>query len=305
MAATPDPIRDRFESQRLQLFASRGFPGRSHRVPDGAGNETYMVIGGDGSPTRVLIHGGLSDASSCAVLAGRLTGRLAIPDRPGYGLSYPIDYRRVADFQEAAADWLESVVDGLGEDQVDLIGTSMGGFFTIAFTIRHPERVRRLVLLAAPFGVDRQVSWFLRLWANPITGRLFMRSTPDSPEQLRERVYSGLVAHPERVPAEQLEVEYAAQRLPDFAVTAHSMLRAVINLRGFRSRYLIRDQLKTLQTPTLFAWGDKDVPPTLGQDIAAHMPNAKFVVLPDAGHVPWIDEPDLTADTVNRYLAMP
>ncbi len=305
MVETISPDLERFEAMRLDLFESHGLSGKSERVIDSEGNETYMVVGGEGPPTRILIHGGLSESAHWAMLAGRLTGRVIIPDRPGYGLSHSIDYREIEDFASAAAEWLLTVVDATDEETVDLIGTSMGGYFAICFAVRHPERVRRLVLVAAPAGVDRHIPLFLRMWANPLTGRLFMKATLESPEQLRDRVYTGLVAHPERVPASQLEVEFAAGQLPDFALTAHSMLRASISPLGFRRRYLVRDQLTALVVPTLIAWGEKDTsfyPPSLGRDIAAEMTDGEFVLVPDAGHMPWIDQPDLVATTVNRFL---
>lgn len=264
-----------------------------------------IVGGGDGSPARILIHGGLSESAHWAMLAGRLTGRIVIPDRPGYGLSHTVDYRKVKHFGEAAADWLLSIIEGIGEDWVDLVGTSMGGYFAISLANRHPDRVRRLVLLAAPAGIGRHTPWFLRMWANPLTGKLFMNSSMDGPEQLRERVYTGLVAHPERVPAEQLEVEFAATQLPDFGLTAHSMLRASIGLRGFRRRYLVGEDLAALEIPTLIAWGEQDTdfyPPSLAQEIATKMADGEFVLVPDAGHIPWIDQPDLVATAVNHFL---
>lgn len=306
MNGSANPTFEQFESMRLALFEAQGFSGTSHRVTDATGNETYMIVGrGSGSRARILIHGGLSESAHWAMLAGRLTGRIVIPDRPGYGLSYGIDYREVEHFGEAAADWLLSVIEGIGEDRVDLVGTSMGGYFAIAFASRHPDKVRRLVLLAAPAGIERHIPWFLRMWANPLTGRLFMNSSMDSPEQLRERVYTGLVAHPERVPAEQLEVEFAAAQLPDYALTAHSMLRASIGLRGFRRRYLVGEDLAALEMPTLIAWGEQDTgfsPPSLGHEIASRMADGKFVLVPDAGHMPWIDQPDLVATAVNQFL---
>jgi pimeloyl-ACP methyl ester carboxylesterase len=46
----------------------------------------------------------------------------------------------------------------------------------MAFAIAHPERVRRLVLLVAPVGLDRGgIPLFLRLWDNPIIGPLVGR----------------------------------------------------------------------------------------------------------------------------------
>ncbi len=63
-----------------------------------------------------------------------------------------------------------------------------------------------------------------------------------------------------------------------------------------------------VETPTLIAWGDQDTniyPPALGQEIESEMKDAEFVLLPDAGHAPWIDQPDLTARAINSYLNHP
>jgi pimeloyl-ACP methyl ester carboxylesterase len=223
----------RFERNRLALFAEHGVAGRSGRIPDHWGRETYAVVCGDGSLPTVLVHGGLSDASEWALLAGRLDGPLVIPDRPGYGLTYRIDYRKL-DFRRAAADWLLELVDGLGVETVDLLGASMGGFFALAFATSHPERVRRLVLLGAPVGLFREIPLFLRLWGNPIVGRLISRINIPDAETLRKRAFAGLVVHPERVPVEFLEVAQAGGALPGTALTTRTMLHAVTSLRGLR-----------------------------------------------------------------------
>jgi len=95
-----------FERERLALFARRGFRGESRWVTDRQGRRTYLIGRGEGRCPTVLVHGGLSQASEWSLLAGRLPGHVLIPDRPGCGLSYRIDYRSVADYRQAAADWL-------------------------------------------------------------------------------------------------------------------------------------------------------------------------------------------------------
>lgn len=295
-----------FESQRLSLFADHGFHGTSLRFADPAGREIYSIEGGHGSLPRVLVHGGLSEASTWAVLAGLLEGRVVVPDRPGYGLTYPIDYRRVDDFMLAASNWLLAVVDGLGEEKVDLVGSSMGGLFSIAFADRHPHRVRRMVFLGAPAGLRHEVPWFLRIWANPILGRLIMRSGLDDPEQMRVRIYPGMVAHPERVPGSQLEVEFAAAQIPGTALTSQTMLNALINFRGMRPEMNVRDRLIASPAPTLMVWGSEDTAfglPALGEEVSSSMSNAEFHRVEDAGHLVWLDEPELVAGLVNEFLS--
>ncbi len=293
----------RFERNRLALFAEHGAECRSRRIPDRKGRETYAVVCGDGPSPTFLVHGGLSDASEWALLAGRLDGPLIIPDRPGYGLTYRIDYRKL-DFRRAAADWLIELIDELEVETIDLLGASMGGFFALAFATSHPERVRRLVLLGAPVGLFREAPLFLRLWGNPIVGRLIsLMKIPDA-ETLRNRAFAGLVAHPERVPVEFLEVALAGGALPGTALTTRTMLHAVTSLRGLRRGLWMGEDIVHLQVPTLFVWGDQDgqARPSIGAGFSRRMPEAKLTIVDDAGHMPQLDQPKAVATIVRSFL---
>ncbi len=317
--STSDDVREQpltedmaaFERERLALFTLYGFEGESRWVTDRKGRSTYMIGRGEGPCPTVLVHGGLSQASEWALLAGRLPGHVIIPDRPGCGLSYPIDYRNV-DYRSAAASWLLDLVDGIGAERVDLVGNSMGGFFSIAFALAYPDRVRRLILPGAPAGLDRRIPLFLRLWGNPVIGPLMIRlgiTVPQSAEALRKRVFATLlVAHPEKVPLDVLEVARAGMTLiPGAGLTSYTILRTVTNLRGWRPRLMMRDDLAHLPVPTLFVWGDADafVLPSSGEDMAARMPEAHIEIIPDAGHLPWLDRPDAVAAAITDFLVRP
>lgn len=203
-------------------------------------------------------------------------------------------------------------VDGIGAEQVDLVGNSMGGFFSMAFALAYPDRVRRLVLAGAPAGFDRHIPLFLRLWGNPIAGPLMTRlgiTVPPSAEALRKRVFATLlVAHPEKVPLDVLEIARAGMTsIPGAGLTSYTILRSVTNLRGWRPRLIMRDDMACLPVPTLFVWGDADVfaPPSSGEDMAARMPEARIEVIPDAGHLPYLDRPDAVADAITNFLTRP
>jgi pimeloyl-ACP methyl ester carboxylesterase len=294
-----------FERDRLALFARHDFDGVSRWVSDRLGRRTYLIERGDGHRPTILIHGGLSQASEWSLLAGRLPGRVIIPDRPGCGLSYRIDYGRVADFRQAAVDWVLDLVDGIDVDRVDLVGNSLGGFFALAFALAHPERVHRLVAVGAAAGTHPEVPLFARLWGRPVIGPLIGRPISD-PETFRRRVLARLlVAHPERVPRDFITIAIAAATIPGSDRAAHTMLRTVTTLRGFNPKLLLGDDLPGLQVPTLFLWGDADAfaPPSRGQEVAARMPDARFVVLPDTGHLPQVDEPAMVAAAIAGFLA--
>lgn len=299
---------DAFERQRLALFARYGFEAECRRVTDRRGRSTTMLVRGKGPCPAVLIHGGLSEAGEWAPLAGRLPGDVIVPDRPGCGSSYTVDYRG-ADYRQAAADWLADLLDGLGAGRVDLIGNSMGGFFSIAFALAHPHRVRRLILIGAPAGLDKRLPLFLRLWGNPVIGPLLIRAgltAPRDAETLRTRVFAPLlVARAEDVPLDILELAVAAQSLPGVEHSSYTMLRAVTRLRGWRRDLLMRDELARLGVPTLFVWGEADryAPPASGKEIAARMPEATVATLPDTGHLPHLERPDAVAAAITGFLA--
>ncbi len=293
-----------FEETRRSLFQARGFAGTPRWLDSGpSGIRTYALVREQRGIPTVLVHGGLAEASVWAPTAGLLDGTVIVLDRPGCGLTSPIDYRGV-DYRKHAADWLLGVVDALGAPKVNLVGTSMGGFFSMAFATAHPERVARLALPGAPAGLDREIPLFLRLWGNPVVGRLIAKMKFDDIEALRKRVFSMLVAYPERVPNDLLEIALVAPDLPGVRLASRTMLGAISTLRGFRPELMLREAMETLDVPTLFAWGDRDpfAPPSSGKELAARMLHAEVVVLPDVGHMPQMEAPELLAEHLNAFL---
>jgi pimeloyl-ACP methyl ester carboxylesterase len=299
------PTERDFERQRLTLFSRYGFDGESRWVQDRAGRPTYMVVRGEGPNPVLLVHGGYSQASEWALIAQHLRNPVVVPDRPGHGLSYAVDHRRI-DFKRAASEWLLDLVNGIGADQVDLVGNSLGGSFSILFAADHPERVRRLVLVGAPGGLDRNgAPLLLRMMGLPGVGRLLTGLEVKDAEGLRKMIGRLLLTEPNGVPTDFLEVMVAADRLPDASRNAYSLFRAVTTIRGVRRSLLINDEAAKVESPTLFVWGEDDVfsPPSVGEATVAAMPDARMVKLPNAGHVPYIDHPERVAGVVGEFLA--
>lgn len=113
------------------------------------GRRIHAIEIGDGTPL-VLLHGSGPTALQFLPLLERLAGVRAIAvDRPGFGLSDPID-RPSEDFREAAVDSVSRVLDGLGLTETALLGNSAGGTLGLWYALAHPDRVTRLVLLGAP-----------------------------------------------------------------------------------------------------------------------------------------------------------
>lgn len=297
---------DAFERDRLALFARNGFAAKSRWFQEPSGRKTYALVRPGAGTTKLVIHGGMAEASVWYSMAGHLPGAVVIPDRPGHGLSDDIDYTGV-DYRRAAADWMLHLVDSLGERQVDLVGNSMGGYFCLVFALAYPERVRRLAIVGAPAGIDRELPLFLRLWGRPVIGSAIssmMRGIKD-PEALRTRVLAPMLAHPERISLDALRVKLAASTKPGWHPMVQSMIGAVSDLGGWRPALNIREDVAALSVPTLFAWGDKDnfAPPSSGEELARRMPSARCETVADAGHLPQLDQPEALAKSVTRFFA--
>ena len=123
-----------------------------------AGIETNYHDLGDGRPV-LLIHGsgpGVTAWANWRLVLPELgkTCRAIDPDMVGFGYT-----ERPAGIAYGLDGWVAHAVgllDALGIEQTDLIGNSFGGAIALALAIRHPERVRRLVLMGSagvPFEI--------------------------------------------------------------------------------------------------------------------------------------------------------
>jgi pimeloyl-ACP methyl ester carboxylesterase len=180
----------------------------------------------------------------------------------------------------------------------------MGGFFAMAFATAHPERVRRLVLLSASVGLFREFPLFLRLMGNSITGPLIARLKIRDVEMLRKRVFSPYLVHPDRIPLDVLEVALTGMALPGTATTNQAVMHAVTTLRGLRPELWMADSMARLGLPTQFVWGDHDRvgASTIAENLSRRMSGGQLTVIPDAGHLPQLDQPEAVAEAVNPFL---
>ncbi|MBI1257833.1 MAG: alpha/beta fold hydrolase [Chloroflexi bacterium] len=113
------------------------------------GINLYYEIHGEGEPL-ILLHGGLGAIEMFGEnLAALAAGRQVIGvDLQGHGRTADID--RPITF-EAMADDVAALIEHLGFKQVDLMGYSMGGQTAQQVSIRHPDLIRKLVLVSCPF----------------------------------------------------------------------------------------------------------------------------------------------------------
>jgi 3-oxoadipate enol-lactonase len=174
---------------------------------------------------------------------------------------------------------LVQLLDHLGIERCHLIGTSYGGEVGLMFAAAHPHRVRSVAAVAAVSWVDPPLAERVRAWssvARTDRSALYRTTIADNfSEQFRET--NGWIL-------EQGEARLAAHPDRYFADLAR-LVDAFLNLD-------LRPQLRSITAPALVMCGELDALKPVGasREIAASIPGAEFLLVPDAGHAVVIEK---------------
>ncbi|HEY0326765.1 MAG TPA: alpha/beta fold hydrolase [Allosphingosinicella sp.] len=206
--------------------------------------------------------------------------RLIRYDERGNGLS---DWDAADLSFESFVDDLESVVDAAGVDQFDLLAISQGAPVAIAYSLRHPGRIRRMVLLG---GYAR--GWALRLEGEDLARREAMvtltKTGWGSDNPAYRQMFTGLYI-PGGTP-EQLGWWNELQKVSTTPENAVRLQRVLATID-------VRDMLAKVRVPTLVAHARNDhvIGFEAGRELAEGIPGARFVELDRANHVLLEHEP--------------
>lgn len=208
--------------------------------------------------------------------------RVIAPEAPGFGESGGIE--QIDDILDLAL-FYRQLVEALELGEVDLIGHSLGGMFAAEFAAICPQHVRRLVLVS-PFGLwleEVEIPDFLAMSAGQLA-----RATWHDPEAVAAQRSAANGASP---------IAAAVRRASNLAAAGKFLWP--IPDRGLRKR------LPLIGAPTLIVRGASDrlIPAPYGEAFARLIPNARLVVVPDAGHTPQAEQLDAFLAAVEPFLA--
>ena len=200
-------------------------------------------------------------------------------DERGNGLS---DWHALLSF-DAFVDDLESVVDAAELDRFDMLGISQGASVAIAYAVRHPHRVRRMIIYGG-----YAAGWRMRATAAEIARRQAMLDLTregwglDNPA-FRQMFTSLFLPHSSQ---DQQAWFNELQRMTTSPENAEMMQRVL-------SRIDVRPLLGQIAAPTLVAHTTLDsvVPFEAGRAIAARIPGARFMAIDSPNHLLMEEEP--------------
>ncbi len=271
----------------------------------------YQEAGPDNAPVILLTHGFLGSLRDWQGVTGPLAAlaeergqphRVIALDWVGFGRSS----KPAVDFSlDYFANFLRQFAEAIGLERFSLAGHSMGGKHNLAFALRYPQYIERLVLvdcdgfLPDPWWTHQgQKAWsqaLARLAVNVLGSRQFMRA------------YQKNVFFDPRFYLNEAEITQAALDLQEPAYKAvivglrRDYARLSLALSGYRAR------LSELGMPVQIFWGlqDRILHVDQGHAAQSEIPTAQLYVFDRCGHFPQVEKAAEFNERVLEFLTKP
>lgn len=264
-------------------------------VAAGLRTNVHDVHGAGGGCPAMLLHGsgpGVSAWANWRLVLPSLSAsrRVVAPDLAGFGYT-----ERRPGFRYTLDAWVDhavGVLDALGIESADLVGNSFGGALALALAIRHPWRVRRLVLMGSA-GVPFTITPGLEaVWGY-------------EPSLAAMRRLMDLFAYDRRLVTDELaQMRYLASIRPGFQESFSAMFPSP-RQAALDALCSHESAIRALRHETLVIHGREDRVIPLGNalTLAQWIPNAQLHVFGHCGHWTQIEHADRFARLVGDFLA--
>jgi len=240
----------------------------------------------------ILIHGLMDSAQQWSKNVDALahTRRVWAIDLIGFGFSSRVTTPTYS--MKMFARSIREFMDAQGIARASIVGHSLGGAVALEFAHDYPAHVDKLVLIA-PATYLLQFRPELKSAKHlPFVPRALIGWTMTN-RRARERALRDALGDPAHFDPAELARRVRPTRVKG---TGDALVAMLGSPRGSD----LPKNLERIAAPTLIVWGDKDraVPLRHGRYHAQTLPNAKFVIIEKAGHIPQFEYPD----AVNRLM---
>jgi 2-hydroxymuconate-semialdehyde hydrolase len=270
---------------RQEIINRIEVPVEQREVTAGSVKTAYLSAGS--GPSVVCLHGAGAGAvtwyPSISALAEHF--HVIAPDIVGYGES---DKPKAAYDRPYYSAWLRDFFLALEIPKAHVIGLSQGGAISLQFSLENPEKVEKLVLVDSAALPAKTPFGFL-------FGLFWLYTFPS-------------------VAANRYGSRYLVSKLenvdPNFGLYSLQVVKKPGGKRVFWQSMgaavspMPEEELRQIQHQTLIIWGedDKVFPLATSKAAVQIMPNAKLHRIQDAGHIPFMDQPEVFNDVVLQFL---
>jgi pimeloyl-ACP methyl ester carboxylesterase len=243
---------------------------------------------GGGTPL-VLLHGFPLDGR---IWEGQLAGlwdrfRVIVPDLPGFGRSKAGKPFTLA----SIADDVHALLGRIGALPCVLGGLSMGGYVALPYVRTFAADLRGLILVDTRAEADsdeakanrqKMAQLAIEQGATPVAGQMLPRMLDPHNAQIRPDLVIRLRQIMEGCPP---------------ATIANACL-------AMRDREDQVEFLSSIRVPTLLIFGERDAitPPAMGQAMHERIANSRLVVVPHAGHLSPMEQPNAVNEAISQFL---
>jgi len=256
----------------------------------------YYETDGNGEPL-VVLHGFSGSGADWAAHLPTFTPhfRVVTVDLPGHGKTdSPTDLSHYS--IENTASGLISLFESLDLGQVHLLGYSMGGRLALYLAIHYPAAIKSLILESASPGLASSEERLARIASDEALAA-----------QIEQNGMSWFADYWGNIPLfasqknllQTLQDDVRARRLNNNPHGLANSLRGV----GTGVQPSIWSQLGTLKMPVLLITGALDTKfVAINQQMQAQLPDAKHIIIPDAGHTVHMEQPVLFEKNILDFL---
>jgi proline iminopeptidase len=264
----------------------------------------YEILGNAPGTPLVVANGGpgfdhsylhLSDAWDTLAK----TRKVVLYDQRGVGRSSRIAPGQSCTLRDQIED-LDALRAHIGEERIDLLGHSWGGYLVMAYAARYPQHIRRLLIVdsAAPKWGDT-----VFLFKNVFPEGVEREDADEFASQLGDKAaaarslreyFSMLFYSPEKRDAALAKMEEGSE-VPEVNETINKDLE----------RFDLNPELPKYRFPTMVMTGrfDINVAPVVAYKIHKAIAGSQFVVFDRSGHMPFYEEPEKFVQTVEGFLS--
>jgi len=253
-----------------------------------------VVEAGEGQPV-VLLHAFPVTSAMWAEQRDELAGicHVLTPDLRGFGASgFPEGFDLARPSLDDMADDVLAMLDARGIERAVLGGLSMGGYVTMAFLRRYPERVQAVIFADTKAAADPEPAR---------ANRLRMADTALAESSSR-------VVLEEVVP--KILGRTTVEQRPDIVGRVHDLAAATPPVtvawaqRAMAARPDSVDTLASVEVPALVVVGEEDVLTTVddARAMVDALPDARLVTIPEAGHLSAVEQPEAFTEAIREFF---